>query len=123
MLRIPHATVWTFTGLKYENADDVEFEVLKSAGWVDATITAQLYFFDKAKNISNIRFSLKTGYHRINIADFSKNVIDGVWHSGRTLAEKGFESEGEFAIKFISSMPVVISNKNHQAAYKNELNV
>ena len=117
------ATVWTFTGLKYENADDVEFEVLKSAGWVDATITAQLYFFDKAKNISNIRFSLKTGYHRINIADFSKNVINGVWHSGRTLAEKGFESEGEFAIKFISSMPVVISNKNHQAAYKNELNV
>ena len=117
------ATVWTFTGLKYENEEDVTFDVLKSAGWVDATITAQLYFFDKAKNIGNIRFSLKSGYHKINIADFAKSVYDGKWHSGSTLADKGLESEGEFAVSFVSNVPIVISNKNHTASYKNEMTV
>ena len=116
------ATTWYFTGLNYENEEDVTFDILKTAGWVNASVGIQLIFFDKQKNL-NMRISLKRGNHRINLADKESGIFDGNWESWNSLKTKGLEENGEFAVKFTSNIPIVISNKKHTAAYVNELRV
>ena len=122
MLAKSGATTWYFTGLNYENEEDVTFDILKTAGWVNASVGIQLIFFDKQKNL-NMRISLKHGNHRINLADKESGKFDGNWESWNSLKAKGLEENGEFAVKFTSNIPVVISNKKHTASYVNELQV
>ncbi len=111
------STVWVFDNLHIENEEDVIFNFLNMCN-KDATVDVQIYFLSSDKNLADIKIVLPTGLNKINITDKNSIITDSVWFTWMSPDVKGFPTEGEFAIRFISDIPIVISNKNQKPTYK-----
>lgn len=116
------ATTWVFDNLFFENAEDITFNFLNMCN-KNATVWVSIYFLDGSKNLGDIKIELSSGLKKINITDKESIITDSVWFSWMTPDLKGFPESGEFAVRFISDIPIVISNKNQKPIYTNEINV
>lgn len=116
------ATTWVFNNLHIEDEEDVTFEFLNMCN-KKASVWVQLFFLDDKKNLGDIKIELGGGLKRINITDKEQTVTDSVWFSWMSPDFKGYPTDGELAVRFISDIPIVISNKNQKATYTSELNV
>ncbi len=114
------ATTWIFNNLNIENEEDVTFNFLNMCS-KKATVWIQIYFLDGSKNLGDIKIELEGGLEKINITDKESIITDSVWFSWMNPDVKGFPKSGEFAVRFISDMPIVVSNKNQKATYTSDL--
>ncbi len=110
------AKTWVFDNLQIENEEDVTFNFLNMVN-KKATVMVQLYFLDSKQNLGDIKIELKGGLEKINITNKESIITDSVWFSWMNPDVKGFPKSGEFAVRFISDVPIVISNKNRKATY------
>ena len=116
------ATTWVFNNLNFENEEDVTFSFLNMCN-KKATVCVEVYFLDGSKNLGDIKIELTGGLQKINITDKENTITDSVWFSWMSPDVKGYPESGEFAVRFISDIPIVVSNKNQKATYTSELNV
>ncbi len=110
------AKTWFFDNLRIENEEDVTFNFLNIVN-KKATVMVEMYFLDSKQNLADIRIELKGGLEKINITDKESIITDSVWFSWMNPDVKGFPTEGEFAVRFISNVPIIISNKNRKETY------
>jgi len=100
------ALTWVFADLHTGREADYWFSIL-NATYFDADITAELFFEDVAKKI--IRHKItgpRLGVFRVNCLPDSEVEIP---------------ENTRFAVRFISSIPVVISHPDHSCAYRSSV--
>ena len=110
------ATTWIFTGLNTSECDDFVFTALNTTV-VPATILIEIYFADPTRHINHIKATVA----RLSSKTFSivGEEIDSEWKyfNPASLMKKGIPENEIFAVRFMSDIPIVISNKNHKADY------
>ncbi|MBR3961024.1 MAG: hypothetical protein IKK13_02285 [Clostridia bacterium] len=110
------ATTWVFSGLNIKNTEDITFNFLNTTN-KKANVWVSIYFLDGTKNVGDIKIELGGGFKKIDVTSKEDTITDSVWFSWMTPDLKGFPSEGEFMIRFISDIPVIISNDGKQPVY------
>ena len=109
------AHAWTFTGLNSGNKDDFTFTFLNAINR-NATIEINIYF--KGHNdIDRIKSSIPPSLSDLCIID--KEQVEGEWlfHNPNSLGKIQIPENTDFAVRFISDIPIVVSHKNHSATY------
>lgn len=110
------AKTWVFTNLFIENEEDVTFNILNMCSKT-AVIGVEMFFLDGSKNLADIKIKVDKSLKKVNLTDRESIITDSVYFSWMSPDIKGFAKSGEFAVRFISNVPVAISNKNKQATY------
>ena len=110
------STTWIFTGLNTSNTDDFLFTFLNTT-YFDAKVDIELFFRDKSQVV---RF-IKATAPRLVIKTISivGEDVDGdaLYINFNSLKSLGVPDNADFAVRFISDIPIVISNKNRLPAY------
>jgi len=99
---------WLFEGVTTE---DCTFTFINTAG--KATVYANLIFEDSSKNVLKIKMDVPGGCvcHK-NILDPKDADGDALFFNRASLKIKGVEPGSRFAVKFRSSLPIVVKWKN-----------
>ena len=110
------ATTWIFAGLNTSRPDDFVFTALNTT-IVPATILIEIYFEDPTKHINHIKATVG----RLSATTFSivGDEIDSEWKyfNPASLKKKGIPEGEPFSVRFMSDIPIVISNQEHKADY------
>ncbi|MBR4949680.1 MAG: hypothetical protein IKZ25_02770 [Clostridia bacterium] len=110
---------WIFTGLNTKNKEDFVFSILDLSGAKDIYI--ELIFEETSQKIENIRTTVGRGRIKevciIDEKDVEKSPLYFNWESLNT---KKIPENAPFAVRFLSSAPIVVSHKNHAPAYKSD---
>ena len=108
---------WVFSGLNTANADDLSFDILNMTQRTSAVILIELFFTDRTQKIRNIKVEIESC--TVKHISFNDNDLDSEWcyYNPNSLKKKGIVPNSPFAVRFMSNVPVVITNKNHKAAY------
>ena len=89
--------------------------------YLDAALSVELYFEGMQKKM--IRTAIKAprlGVFRVNCAlDADEDVC--IFEDPAFLENRGIPANTPFAVRFISSIPVVISHPDHKAAYHSSI--
>ena len=106
---------WYFTGLNSGNKDDFTFTFLNTLGR-SANVEINIYFKD-CPDIERIKATVSPSLSDICIID--KEQVDGDWlfYNRNSLNKTEIPENTDFAVRFISDIPIVISHKNHNATY------
>ena len=111
------ARTWIFTDLYTGRREDFIFSVLNTT-YYPAELTVELYFEDMPKKIVRIpNTAPRLGVFRLNCLlkpDDDPAVLD----APDCLEQLGIPENTYFAVRFISSLPIVISHRDHQPAYR-----
>ena len=84
-----------------------------------ATIKIELFFEKKWAAIKHITTQIGGHkYKKICIKDENDVDTDAVYFNWETLKYNGLPENSDFAVRFISDIPVIITNKNKKEAYK-----
>lgn len=114
------ATTWIFTELSTACPEDFEFTLLNTTH-VNTKVDIELYFEDKAQMVKHIKVDLISArFRRINIVG---DDVDGdaIPYSNWSLKLRGIPENAPFAVRFMSSIPIVVSHKNHKEAYRSSV--
>ena len=112
------ATTWVFTGLCSANKDDFVFSMLNMTRW-PVYVHMDIIFADASKCIENIRTQVNSCcVRKVNITDENDVEKSPQYFNWNSLNIKEIPENEEFAVRFICDEPMVISHKNHTAAYK-----
>ena len=110
------STSWIFSGLNTSNEEDLTFTFLNTTK-LAATIDIELFFEDKTKAVKFIKatapqLSTKT----ISIIG---DEIDGdaLYINFNSLKSLGIPENADFAVRFNSDIPIVVSHAKHQPSY------
>lgn len=110
------STAWIFSGLNTTNVEDFIFTVL-NATKLNANVTIELFFEDKARYLPFIRVAASS----LSVKTFSiiGDEVDGDAPSLNVnyLKSLGITENADFAVRFISDLPIVVSHKNHLPSY------
>lgn len=110
------ARTWFFTELSTSRPEDFEFTVLNTLH-AQAKVCIELFFEDREQNIRHITVNIKSlTMKNFNIAGDEVNG-DALYFNWMSLKEKGIPENARFAVRFMSNIPVVVSHKDHTAAY------
>ena len=109
------AHCWYFTGLNSANKDDFVFSFINLAVQ-DAEMEINIYFKD-SNDIERIKASVPTSLSELCIID--KEKVDGNWpyFNPNSLNKIEIPESTEFAVRFISDIPLVIFHKDHKDTY------
>ena len=109
--------VWVFSGLSTANKDDLRFDILNMVQRTDATVFIELFFPDRNGKIKDIKVEVPAC--TIKNVDLDSDDLDSEWRYTNkfSLKTKGIPEDSPFAIRFMSDVPVVITNKNRSASY------
>lgn len=114
------ACTWVFTDLDTSNGEDFRFSFLNMTN-TTAEVMIDIYFDDTKRNLSCIKACITPrSFRKLCITDENDIVANSAYFNSRRLDVLGIPENASFAVRFISSCPVVISNKNHSAAYRSE---
>ena len=108
---------WVFSELNTANPDDLGFTILNMTQNTAAVVLIELFFTDKTQKIRNIRVEVEgSTLKQIRLDD---EELDSEWcyHNPQSLKNKGIVPNSPFAARFMSNVPVVITNKNRKADY------
>ncbi len=112
------ARTWIFMGMNTANEDDFVFSILNATS-PTATIKIEMFFEEQWTSIKHIVTEVGGHkYRKICIKDENDVDTDAVYFNWETLKYNGLPENSDFAVRFISDVPVVIANKNHKEAYK-----
>lgn len=114
------ARTWVFTDLHTGCKADFVFSVLNTT-YLNADIVAEIYFEDMQKKIIRVHTKgLRLGVFRLNCLLTPEEAPES-FEAPDFLESKGVPKNTYFAVRFISSLPVVISHRNHQPAYRSNI--
>ena len=115
------SVVWIFTGLNTSNKDDFVFTFLNTT-YFDANVNVELFFEDKALDVKFIkaiapRLVIKT-------ISITGEEVDGdaLYINFNSLKSLGIPENADFAVRFISDIPIVVSHKSRLPAYTSTYN-
>lgn len=107
------ATTWIFSELSTACPDDFVFTILNTTV-VETRVRIELYFEDGKKRISFIETSApKYSLKKLCIIGDEGNPD----YDPSYLTKRGISENVLFAVRFLSEVPVVISNSKHKATY------
>ena len=109
------AHCWYFTGLNTADKDDFTFSFLNAINQ-PANVEINIYFKD-SKDIERIKATVPYSLNEFSIID--KEKVDGDWlfHNPNSLSKIEIPENTEFAVRFISDIPLVIFHKDHKDTY------
>ncbi len=109
--------VWVFSGLSTANKEDMCFDILNMVQRTDATVLIELFFTDRNGKIKDIRVEVPACV--IKRVCLDADDLDSEWRyfNKFSLKKKGIPEDALFAVRFMSDVPVVVTNKNHSASY------
>lgn len=111
------ARTWIFTELNTGIKTDFVFSVLNTT-YLDAALSVELYFEGMQKRIVHISSKgPRLGVFRINCAVHADEDVT-IFDDPAFLESRGIPVDTPFAVRFISSIPVVISHPEHRPAYR-----
>ena len=115
------SVAWIFTGLNTSNEDDFIFTLLNTT-YFDANLNIELFFEDKGQDV---RF-IKAIAPRLVIKTISivGEEVDGdaLYINFNSLKSLGIPENADFAVRFTSDIPIVVSHKNRSPAYTSTYN-
>ncbi|MBQ3124190.1 MAG: hypothetical protein IJC09_02045 [Clostridia bacterium] len=112
------ARTWIFMDLNTVNEEDFVFSILNATS-PTATIKIELFFEKQWTSIKHIVTEVGGHkYKKICIKDENDVDTDAVYFNWETLKYNGLPENSDFAVRFISDIPIVVTNKNHKEAYK-----
>ncbi len=112
------AHTWVFTGLDSGEKEDFVFNILNLTS-AQANVAIELYFEDRANNVSFIRYTAGAGkFATIDITDRDTVSSEDDYYNPNSLGKKGVASNLPFAVRFLSDIPIVVSHKQHRETYK-----
>lgn len=107
---------WIFTDLCTAEKEDFIFTILNTARKTQVVI--ELFFERGANKINYIKTELPgQAIKKINIIDKGDVVTDYKFFNWDELDKKGIPENSLFAVRFMAEEPIIVSNKNHKAAY------
>ncbi len=114
------AATWVFTDLFTGSAEDCCFTILNMTN-ANAEVMMDIYFEDNARNLRFIQAIVKgQSMRRVHIFQEGDVNADAVYFNWMSLKEHGVPENALFSVRFVSNIPVIVSNKNHTAAYHSQ---
>lgn len=114
------ARTWIFTDLNTGNKEDFVFTVLNTT-YLSADISVELYFENARNRLYRVQTkALGRGVFRVNCLLKDKESV-AVLEEPDFMAQRGIPENTAFAVRFTSSLPVVISHRAHQPAYRSSV--
>ena len=115
------ARTWVFGELNTANPEDFVFSVL-NATHAEAEISIELFFENGARTIRFIKTTvLPLRIRKICIIDPEDVDRDSVYYNPWSIEKNEIPLAAPFAVRFMSSIPVVISHQNHPDSYHSSL--
>ena len=110
------APTWFFTDLSTACPEDFNFTFLNTTV-KDATVDIDIYFEDAALDVSRIKAVI--GRKCIKTISIIGDEVDSEWrfYNPSSLKKMGIPEDVPFAVRFMSDVPIVVSNKNRRASY------
>lgn len=114
------STVWIFSDLSTDRPEDFEFTLLNTT-IMEAKVWIELYFEDRMQRILFIEAKApKYSIKKLCIVGDEVNGDDAVYYNPSSLKKKGIPEHAPFAVRFISTVPIVVSHKDRKASYYSE---
>lgn len=114
------ARTWVFSELSTGNQADFWFSVLNTT-YLPARITAELYFEDMEKKILRATFSgPRLGVYRLHCLLPIQDTLTEA-DIPAFLNDHGIPENTNFAVRFLSDIPVVISHRDHTPSYRSSV--
>ena len=111
------ATTWIFTELNTGRPEDFVFSVLNTT-YIPAELKVELYFENMQRKIIKLKNTgLRLGVFRLNCL-LQPEEDQEQFNEPDFLEKLDIPENTYFAVRFISSLPVVISHRDHQPAYR-----
>lgn len=116
------ACTWIFSDLNTASMEDMTFTILNTT-YVPASIRIDLYFEDRTENVECI-IATVPGRTFKNLSLIGASVESETrFYNPASRDKKGIPKNRPFAVRFLSDLPVVVTNKYHQAAYTSSNNL
>jgi len=114
------ARSWIFTELSTGREEDFQFTLLNTTN-SDATVLIELFFEESFQKIRYIRTAVEAGaIRRVNIVGKEVNS-EWVYFNWLSLKAQGIPENAPFAVRFMSEIPIVVSHRDHTAAYRSTI--
>ena len=110
------ACCWIFSDLNTASLEDMTFTLLNTT-YLPATVRVDLYFEDSADNVECIKAEVAA--RRLKTVALYGSDVDTEWkyYNPASRDKKGIAKNKAFAVRLLSNRPIVVTNKNHTAAY------
>ena len=116
------ARTWIFTELNTGRKEDFIFTVLNPND-AFAEITIEMYFELNQQRVRFIKTKLgNCRLKKICIIDPADVDSETLYFNADSLGIKGVPENADFAVRFMSDIPLVVSHKDHAAAYHSSVN-
>ena len=114
------ARTWIFTELSTAKEEDFLFTILNPTT-SDVTVQIELFFEESFRKIRYIKTVVEEGtIRRVNIVGDDVNS-ESVYFNWLSLKAQGIPENAPFAVRFMSDIPVVVSHRDHTAAYRSTI--
>lgn len=114
------ARTWVFTELNTGRKEDIIFSVLNTT-YLNASLSIDLYFENMQRKIIHVsNTGLRLGIFRLNCL-LKPDEDPTAFDAPDFLESLGIPENTYFAVRFRSSVPVVISHRDHQPAYRSNI--
>lgn len=114
------ARSWVFTDLDTSNPEDFWFSVLNTL-YIPAQLEVEIYIESLQKQTRRFKIAgPRLGVFRVNCLITPEDDPELV-NSPELLELKNIPTGTHFAVRFISNLPVVISHRDHQPAYRSSV--
>lgn len=111
------ARAWYFTNLSTARAEDFRFTVINPVA-NHANLTIELYFEAPRPSVRFIKAVAKAAQMvHLCITDPAQVETETIYFNPNSLQTLGIPEDAEFAVRFLSDSPVVISHRDHPATY------
>lgn len=110
------ATTWIYTGLNTGREEDLEFQFINTTH-MPTMVNIELFFEEKDRNVRHIKVQIPAlSYKNICVVG---SEVDGdyMYRNSMSLKKRGIPENAEFAIRFMSDIPIVVAHKTHSATH------
>jgi hypothetical protein len=110
------ANTWVFTELNTARESDFVFTLINMTNQV-ADVTIELYFDDSWRMVRSIKATAPAlVVKKLNIVGDEVNG-DFEYFDWLSLKKRGVPENADFAVRFLSDVPIVVSHPDHTPAY------
>lgn len=110
------ATTWIYTGLNTGNEEDLEFQFINTTH-MPTMVNIELFFEEKDRNVRHIKVQIPAlSYKNICVVG---SEVDGdyMYRNSMSLKKRGIPDDAEFAIRFMSDIPIIVAHRKRAATY------
>ena len=109
-------TTWIYTGLNTGREEDLVFQFINTTH-MPTMVNIELFFEEKDCNVRHIKVQIPAlSYKNICVVG---SEVDGdyMYRNSMSLKKRGIPENAEFAIRFMSDIPIVVAHKTHSATH------